>query len=145
MLIVLAALVVATGCGTEPGSGTAPATSLPTTASSPSTTTPAPTTTTTTTTASAPFAAADGTNLQACADGSCEVFVKTGDVLPNASGTGPVRIDVQNGMVAISQVSPSGMSSSLSGYPGMPQQINKQVFLIVAVEGGRGVLRLSTG
>ena len=104
------------------------------------------TTTTTTTTppppTSAPFAAADGTNLDACADGTCEVFVTTGDVLPNASRTGPVTITVQDGMIEISQVS-AGMSSSLSGFPGMPQQINQQVFLIVAVQGARGVLRLS--
>jgi hypothetical protein len=35
------------------------------------------------------------------------------------------------------------MSSSLSGYPGTPQQINDQVFLIVAVQADQGVLRLS--
>jgi hypothetical protein len=46
-------------------------------------------------------------------------------------------------MTSISQESSSGMSSSLSGYPGMPEQINDQVFLIVAVQGDEGVLRLS--
>jgi hypothetical protein len=145
MLIALPAILLAAGCGAEsaPPAATPPP-SVSTTAAPTSTTEPIPTTTSTPpTTTSAPFAAADGRNLKACADGTCEVFVKTGDSLPNASGTGPVRIAVQDGMISISQESSSGMSSSLSGYPGMPEQINDQVFLIVAVQGDEGVLRLS--
>jgi hypothetical protein len=122
-------------CGAEP---TPPAEST----STATTTTPAPTTTVTTTTA-AGFTAADGTDLAACADGTCEVFVASGDSLPNASGAGPVQITVQGDTVTISNESADGMSSSLSGYPGMPQQINNQVFLIVAVRDGQAVLRLS--
>jgi hypothetical protein len=46
-------------------------------------------------------------------------------------------------MVTIAHGATSGMAGSLSGYPGMPQQVNNQVFLIVAVQDGQGVLRLS--
>jgi hypothetical protein len=139
-LAALSALALVAGCGAEAGSPKA-ATHAPPTTTTTTTTTP----TTPTTTTAAPFAAEDGTNLDACVDGVCEVFVRTGDVLPNASGTGPVSVTVQDGMIGIAQVSPGGMSSSLSGYPGMPQQINQQVFLIVAVQGEQGVLRLSLG
>lgn len=130
-LMLIAGVVLLAGCGAETA---AP----PVTAATTTTTTP-----TTTTTTEAPFAAADGTDLQACADGTCEVFVKTGDTLPNASGGGPVQITIQNAQVTISRTSDSGFSSKLTGSPGDPQQINNQVFLIVAVQGEQGLLRLS--
>lgn len=131
---VLPVLLVIAACGAEPG----PSAEGPTATTTTTTTT---TTATTTTTTVAPFAAADGRNLNACADGTCEVFVQSGDVLPNAVGS--VMVTVENGTVAISDVSAGGMSSSLSGAPGSTQQINNQVFLIVAVQGAQGVLRLS--
>jgi hypothetical protein len=143
MLAAVPAAFLLAGCGSDAGPPADPPTSASTTAPPVSTSAADVTTTSPPTTTSAPFTAADGTNLAACADGVCEVFVKTGDVLPNASGTGPVTVTVETGMIGISQVSASGMSSSLSGYPGMPQQINQQVFLIVAVREPQGVLRLS--
>lgn len=146
MLIALPALLLVVGCNarSDPPTAAAPTSAAPRTSSttSPPTTSP-PTTSAPTTTTGAPFTAADGRNLNACADGICEVFVQTGDSLPNVSGVGPVRIDVRNGMIAISHGPTDGMASSLSGYPGMPQRINSQVFLIVAVQGDQGVLRLS--
>jgi hypothetical protein len=87
--------------------------------------------------------AADGRNLAACADGKCEVVVRTGDSLPNASGVGPVTILVGDGEVTISQTSASGFSSTLSGRVGNTEQLNNQVFLILATQGARAVLRLS--
>lgn len=132
-LLVVVPFMLVAACGAE---------STPS-AESPPTSVEATTTTTTTTTTAAPFAAADGRNLDACGDGTCEVFVASGDNLPNASGIGPVQITVQDGMVTIAHGATSGMAGSLSGYPGMPQQINNQVFLIVAVQNGQGVLRLS--
>lgn len=145
MLIALPAVLLAAGCGagSTPPAG-APAPSASSTSLFPTATEPAPIATKAPPpTTRAPFAAADGRNLKACADGTCEVFVKTGDLLPNASGIGPVRIEVRAGMVAISHGSGGGMSSTLSGRPGLPQQINDQVFMIVAVQGGQGLLRLS--
>jgi hypothetical protein len=136
-LLVVVPFVMVAACGAEPAP---PAESPPTSVEATTTTT---TTVTTTTTTAAPFAAADGRNLDACVDGTCEVFVASGDNLPNASGIGPVQITVQDGMVTIAHGASSGMAGSLSGYPGMPQQINNQVFLIVAVQDGQGVLRLS--
>jgi hypothetical protein len=75
MLVATALLLLPlTGCGSDDP------TAAPTTTTS--TTTPATTTTTTTTTtAPVPEVAADGSNLQACEDGTCEVEIKTGDVL----------------------------------------------------------------
>jgi len=134
---VVLPLVAVAGCGAEP----APPAETPT---SPATTTTTTTTTSVvTTTTTAAFAAADNRDLAACADGSCEVFVESGDSLPNASGAGPVQITVDSGAVTIAHGSADGMSSSLSGYPGSAQQINNQTFLIVAIQDGRGVLRLS--
>jgi hypothetical protein len=138
-LLVVVPFVVVAACGAEP----APSADSPSTSAEATTTTTTTTTVTTTTTTPAPFAAADGRNLDACADGTCEVFVASGDNLPNASGIGPVQITVQDGMVTIAHGAASGMAGSLSGYPGMPQQINNQVFLIVAVQDGQGVVRLS--
>jgi hypothetical protein len=133
LFVALPIVAVVAACGAEP----APPSDEPSTVTT-TTSSPAPTTTTTTV---APFAAADGRNLDACADGTCEVFVQSGDVLANAVGS--VMVTVENGTVAISDVSAGGMSSSLSGAPGSTQQINNQVFLIVAVQGAQGVLRLS--
>ena len=136
LFLALPAILLAAGCGAAFG----PAAPTSTTADPVSTTT-VPTTTTTvppTTTTVAPFTAADGRNLAACADGTCEVFVRTGDSLPNAGGEGPVTITVKDGGISLGQ---EGLS--LSGNPGEPEQINNQVFLIVAVQGDQGVLRLS--
>ncbi len=135
---LLAALpvVLVVSCGAEP----APPADTPT---STGTSTSAPAPTTTTTLAPAPFAGADGRNLEACADGTCEVFVQTGDSLPNASGTGPVQITVEGDLVSLAQTDASGFSSTLSGRPGSTQQLGTQVIDIVAVDGAQAALRLS--
>lgn len=130
--------VLVVSCGAEP----APQADTPTSTGT-STSAPAPTTTTTTTPAPAPFAGADGRNLEACADGTCEVFVQTGDSLPNASGTGPVQITVEGDLVSLAQTDASGFSSTLSGRPGSTQQLGNQVIDIVAVDGAQAALRLS--
>jgi hypothetical protein len=84
-------------------------------------------------------------SLDACADGTCEVFVQTGDSLPNASGAGPVQITVEVAGVSIAHTDAGGFSSTLGGPPGSTQQIGNQVFEIVAVAGTQGVLRLRLG
>jgi hypothetical protein len=74
-LAVLAATSAA-GCGVDRAAAPDPGPTTTTTSA-----TSATTTTTTTTTLPVPDVAADGTNLQACADGTCEVEVASGDVL----------------------------------------------------------------
>jgi hypothetical protein len=91
----------------------------------------------------AALTAADGRKLKACRDGTCEVIVKTGDSLPYAGGDGPATVTVRGGDVTISTLSASGFASTLTGSAGNVHQINEQVFVIVAVSGGRAVLRMS--
>src|SRR5262245_41985166 len=77
-----------TGC-TNRSAAPAPTTRTTTTTS----------TTTTTTTTTPPATAADGANLQACQDGTCEVQIKTGDVLT-----------IKGETVTISDVSAAGLT-----------------------------------
>ncbi|WP_414939058.1 hypothetical protein [Amycolatopsis sp. cmx-11-51] len=90
----------------------------------------------------APFVAADGRNLRACSDGECEVLVRTGEQIPNDGGAGPLAVTVQAGKVGLAPAS-GGMGGAVSGPPGMAHQINRQVIVVVAVQGGEGIVRLS--
>jgi hypothetical protein len=90
----------------------------------------------------APFVAADGRDLKACADGTCEVLVKTGDQIPNDGGAGPLSVSVQAGKVGLAPAS-GGMGQAVSGPAGMVDQINRQVVVVVAVRDGEGIVRLS--
>ncbi|MEV6912669.1 hypothetical protein [Amycolatopsis sp. NPDC051071] len=90
----------------------------------------------------APFVAADGRNLRACADGECEVIVRTGDQIPNVGGAGPLSVAVQAGKVGLSPAS-GGMGAAVSGPPGMAHQINRQVVVVIAVQAGEGIVKLS--
>ncbi|OXM54162.1 hypothetical protein [Amycolatopsis alba] len=89
-----------------------------------------------------PFVAVDGRDLRACADGECEVLVRTGDQIPNDGGAGPLAVTVQAGKVGLAPAS-GGMGGAVSGPPGMVHQINRQVIVVVAVQGGEGIIRLS--
>jgi len=144
MLIALpAALLIACGTDSAPPD---PASTTTTTTTTITTTAPTTTTTTTaavTTTTAAKFEAADGRDLRACADGTCEVIVRTGDSLPDASGTGPKTIQVKGGVVTLSQTSSSGFASSIGGPAGSVQQTNNQVYRIVLIRGTEAVLQLS--
>lgn len=139
-LITVPAALLAAGCGAGPSSpAPAPVTSATTGAAS-----PAPVISVTPTrTTRPPLTAADGSRLKTCADGTCEVIVKNGDSLPNKGGAGPVQVSVSAGSVTISTTSGSGFSSTLGGPVGTTQQLNDQVFEILAVQGRRAVLRLS--
>ncbi len=90
----------------------------------------------------APFVAADGRDLRACADGECEVMVRTGDQIPNVGGAGPLSVAVQAGKVGLSPAS-GGMGAAVSGPPGMAHQINRQVVVVIAVRDDVGIVRLS--
>ncbi|MBB4908191.1 hypothetical protein [Actinophytocola algeriensis] len=90
---LLAVLLAATtaGCGVDRAAAPEPE---PTSTTATTTST---TTTTTTTTVPVPEVAADGTNLQACTDGTCEVDVKSGDVLT-----------IRGEQLTVASVSPEG-------------------------------------
>jgi hypothetical protein len=110
---VLAALLLLTvaGCGVHRSAAPAPE---PTT-TTPTTTTTTPTTTTavTTTTTVPPATAADGRNLQACQDLTCEVLIRTGDGIPfGPLGTLTV---VSIGGDGITTVLPSGTVLTFGG------------------------------
>jgi predicted small lipoprotein YifL len=147
--LAAAALSLLAACGSTPPQQQPPppATSAaPPTSSATSTTTSTSTTSSTPspTTTSYPFAAADGRNLKACADGACEVFVKSGNVL-RINGLGSVSITVADGMVTFTQVGAGGFTSVLSGRPGNTEGINNVTFLIMAVQGGEAAVRVSKG
>ncbi|WP_051072061.1 hypothetical protein [Amycolatopsis decaplanina] len=89
-----------------------------------------------------PFVAADGRDLRACADGECEVLVRTGDQIPNDGGAGPLAVAVQAGKVGLAPAS-GGMGGAVSGPAGMVHQINRQVIVVVAVRDDEGIVRLS--
>lgn len=89
-----------------------------------------------------PFTAADGRDLRACADGECEVLVRTGDQIPNDGGAGPLSVTIRAGKVGLAPAS-GGMGEAVSGPPGMVHQINRQVIVVVAVQGDEGIIRLS--
>ena len=149
---VLPELAVAgatTACG---GSTTAPSATPPS---------PAPTSTSasaasssaappTTNTAPKPFpAAADGTNLRACADGDCEVLVTGPVTIRLAKGLGISSLDitaVSPAGVDFRSTSPSGMVASATGQTpnhGGASTINKLSFEVIALERSKAVVRLT--
>lgn len=91
-------------------------------------------------------AAADGTNLDACSDGSCEVLVDSGDVV-EVPELGPIEIAIiEDDMLEVASRSDDGQGNtselSASGVAGQRLQLNEQVFTVVAVLGQQGVLRV---
>ena len=131
-------------CGTTPGTTTAASSSSVATTSVSSSTTSIPTTTTTVTATEVPGpppAAADGTNLAACADGTCEVLVKTGDVLP--APIGPLTAVVGGGQAGVQPDPSIGMTGTLAGPPGWVGILNDQMFTVGAVQGDQAVLKLN--
>ncbi|MBB5858238.1 hypothetical protein ACFQ05_21710 [Amycolatopsis umgeniensis] len=134
-LVLVPLALLAAGCGSaEPTPIFAAASSRPSTGSVPMMEAAAP--------SGSPFVAADGRDLRACADGECEVLVRTGDQIPNDGGAGPLSVAVQSGKVGLAPAS-GGMGGAVSGPPGMVHQINRQVIAVVAVQSGEGIVRLS--
>ncbi|GAA4552032.1 hypothetical protein [Amycolatopsis samaneae] len=87
--------------------------------------------------------AANGTNLAACAAGSCEVRVKSGDQLPNRE-LGPITVVVRDDRITLSAGSGNdrnGFSLSAEGTAGKNLVLNGHRFHVVAVLGDQGVLR----
>jgi hypothetical protein len=107
--LATAALLLLTVTGCTVSRQAAPA---PTTTTTTPTTTITTTTTTTTTTVPVPAEPADGANLQACQDGTCEVYIKSGDLLQIEGQTLTV-VNVSPDGVTI--VLPSGAVASVGG------------------------------
>lgn len=131
MLVPAAALALA-ACGSDTA-GTA--TSAPTTTSTQRTAEPT----------SAPPTAADGTNLEACLDGACEVEVKLGDVIPfgrHIEATPPlttltvIAMDADGPMLS----DPSGFASTIRGSVTMNDAISIETLY---ADGTRALLRIS--
>lgn len=90
-------------------------------------------------------AAADGSNLSACSDGSCEVLVDDGAVI-EVPDLGRIEIAVKEDMLEVASRSDDGQGNrselSASGVPGQKLVLNEQEFTVVAVKGQQGVLRV---
>lgn len=145
-VLAMSAAVLVSGCGAGaagPDAAPAPAGSSAAPSPAPTSSSAAPPSAAPTTpgpTTPGPLTAADGTNLKACSDGRCEVIVEDGDSL-RIRDLGTVKVSVKSDEVTLSQTT-DGFSSTLTGFEGGLQQINKQTFLIVAVRDGKTVLRL---
>ncbi|MFD5096004.1 hypothetical protein ACFWMR_35755 [Amycolatopsis thailandensis] len=134
-LVLIPLALLASGCArTEPTPLFAAASVRPSTENVPMMDAAAPSGT--------PFTATDGRDLKACADGECEILVRTGDQIPNDGGAGPLSVTVQAGRVGLAPAS-GGMGEAVSGPPGMIHRINRQTIVVVAVQGGEGIIRLS--
>lgn len=89
--------------------------------------------------------AADGTNFEACADGSCEVQVTDGDRF-EVPDLGPVDVTVKDDKIKVGSYSDDGEGNSFGlsagGVAGQRLVLNETEFTVVAVKGEQGVLRL---
>jgi hypothetical protein len=92
-------------------------------------------------------AAADGTDLTACTDGTCEVLVESGDVL-DLPDLGRVEVAIDGDMLEVASRSDDGQGNtselSAAGNAGKQLVLNDQEFTVVAVLGGQGVLRVGS-
>ncbi|AXB41766.1 hypothetical protein A4R43_03870 [Amycolatopsis albispora] len=150
-LAVVVPLAGCVGCGSEAPPAAAPtaaalSTTVPTTAlSTPAPPTPTTPPTTTTTASAPPPKPADGTNLGACSDGTCEVEVKAGDVIRIGN---QVKATPKITALTILDVGESGLTVNLSG--GMTTTISGGITINDAlnldtlhVADGRAVIKLS--
>lgn len=131
-VVALLAVMVA-GCTVHRSGAPAPATTTT------STTTPTTTTEVTTTTTVPPTAAADGRNLRACADLTCEVTIQVGDVLP----LGPVGdLQVLNlGTDGITMAMPGG---SILTFGGGDMTINDTIVIAtLRIDTSAAIIRVS--
>jgi hypothetical protein len=132
-VVALLVLMIA-GCTVQRVGAPAPA---PTTTTGTTTSTTTSSTVTTTTTVP-PTAAADGRNLPACADLTCEVTIQVGDVLP----LGPVGdLQVLNlGADGITLVMPGG---SILTFGGGDMTINDAVVIsTLRLDAGAAIIRI---
>ncbi|MFB9908623.1 hypothetical protein [Allokutzneria oryzae] len=119
VLLIAAVALFGVSCGREPVAAPPPAQA--TAASTTTTVPPRPTTTTRPpyTPPAGPLSATDGTNLKACAKGTCEVIVKKGDRIRfDATATGLVSLtvtDVTDTGFSLFVAMGRGGSSSLGG------------------------------
>ncbi len=148
-LTVLAVAGATAACGgsTTAPSATPPSSSVPaSTSASAASSSAVPKTST----ALKPFpAAADGTNLRACADGDCEILVTGPVTIRLTKGLGMSSLDitaVSPAGVDFQSSSPSGMVMSATGQTpnqGGASTFNKLSFEVVALEGSKAVVRFT--
>jgi hypothetical protein len=149
---ILAALGVAGATAACGGSTTAPSATPPPSPVPASTSASAVSSSATPTTSTTPKpfpAAADGTNLRACADGDCEILVTGPVTIRLAKGLGMRSLNitaVSPAGVDFQSTFPSGMVASATGQTpnqGGPSSIDKLSFEVVALEGSKAVVRLT--
>jgi hypothetical protein len=131
MPVVALLVVMVAGCTVQRSGAPAPDTTT--------TTTTTTTTMVTTTTTVPPTAAADGRNLQACADLTCEVTIQVGDVLP----LGPVGdMQVLNlGTDGITMAMPGG---SILTFGGGDMTINDTIVIAtLRIDTSAAIIRVS--
>lgn len=134
-LLLVAAVAALAACSTPVASSAAPNTSTtaPSAAASP-------------TTQVGSVGAGDGTDLAACADGTCEVEVRPGDTM---TFDGSVRVDrlvvtgVEDGQVTVSASTGPGSRSTQSSSVGSENTLNGLSYRILSVRGDTAVLDLS--
>lgn len=134
---VLTIAAVLVGCGSAPAAPPAPGSagsSTPTTSSSPS----AP--------ASPVPPAADGTNLDACRDGRCEVVVRSGTVIPLDPSFGVARLlvaRVGDGSAKLEQTEEGGSGmNTASGGEGSTITTDGLTVTVESVSGDAAVVSL---
>ncbi|QFG21770.1 hypothetical protein [Actinomadura sp. WMMB 499] len=92
-------------------------------------------------------AAKDGRNLEACADGRCEVVVRDGDTikLDDKFGVKPIRIEMRGEQVTFSRKDGSSKltTSATAGYPGGTIHWNGLTMRIHKSAEGELILKLS--
>lgn len=133
--VVIAAVLVTglTGCSVSGSPSPSPAASTPATTTTTSSTAPPPT-------------AADGTNVAACFDGTCEIAISGPLAIPLDRRFRIARLTVDainpDGL-AITFVSTSGGGGSIQTGVGADSGINGITIKVVAINGGTAVLRCS--
>lgn len=95
---------------------------------------------------SAPPGAADGTDLESCADGRCEVAVKRGDKIKFSAPVGVAVLRVRkvaDGEVDLVGTGPGIEMGWKGGGPGKSFKMNQLKIKVIAGDGDRAVLRLA--
>ncbi|WP_143220231.1 hypothetical protein [Actinomadura sp. CNU-125] len=142
VLAVAAAAVLLAGCG----SGETPNASGAESPGTPTSPAPSPAPTRSPSPPPKPLPNADdGTDLDACADGECEVRVSTGDRIPVDNGSGVEQAEVAVAADSVTfEVTLSGGSITTHASPGYPSMAaNGLVFEVRGIKGDEAVVVLT--
>ncbi|MEV6768779.1 hypothetical protein AB0N05_09160 [Nocardia sp. NPDC051030] len=147
--VMIVAVCGAGGCGSEKAGYPVSAETTTARAVTTARTTTPSTTTTTTTTVTVPATlppATDGTNLDACADGNCEIQVDGPTAIPVVNYPGVKNLQVQQiSENAITLTATTGsMNMTATSGPGGTITLNGLVVNVIAIKDGSAVLHVST-